>query len=121
VNRVKELRLKSGMQQKEIAVAVSVSRPTISEWEHQKKDPSGDRLRRLSDLFGVPAGYILGIDNMEDGEVIAPRGLSDDEQILLDRYRALSDDDKELLRSDALRMKREADRGTGSSAQRTAG
>ena len=118
MNRVKELRLLSGMQQKEVAVAIGVSRPTVSEWEHQKKDPTGERLMRLADLFDVPPSFILNINDQRT----EPNGsITDDEQILLDRYRALSDDDKELLRSDALRMKREADRGTGISAQRTAG
>ena len=51
MNRVKELRLRAGMQQKEIAVAVGVSRPTVSEWEHQKKDPTGERLLKLALLF----------------------------------------------------------------------
>ena len=62
MNTVKELRERAGMQQKEIAAAVGVSRPTVSEWEHQKKDPSGDRLIRLADLFGVSTGVVLGYD-----------------------------------------------------------
>ena len=37
MNTVKELRERAGMQQKEIAAAVGVSRPTVSEWEHQKR------------------------------------------------------------------------------------
>ena len=64
MNRVKELRARSGMQQKELAIALGVSRPTVSEWEHQKKDPSGDRLQRLSDIFGVSRGVILGYDEI---------------------------------------------------------
>lgn len=59
MNRVKELRLRAGMQQKEIAVAVGVSRPTVSEWEHQKEDPTGERLLKLASLFNVSTGIIL--------------------------------------------------------------
>jgi len=62
VNRTRELRQRAGMQQKEVAVAIGVSRPTVSEWEHQKKDPSGDRLLKLADLFGVSTGVVLGIE-----------------------------------------------------------
>ena len=54
------LRLRAGMQQKELAISVGVSRPTVSEWEHGKKDPSGERLRRLSEIFNVDPGVILG-------------------------------------------------------------
>ncbi len=60
MNLVKELRERAGMQQKEVAIAVGVSRPTVSEWEHQKKDPSGERLQRLADLFGVDPSIVLG-------------------------------------------------------------
>ena len=60
MNAVKELRERAGMQQKELAILVGVARPTVSEWEHQKKDPSGDRLKKLSEVFGVDPGIVLG-------------------------------------------------------------
>lgn len=62
MNRVKELRRQSGMQQKELALRLGVSCPTVSEWEHGKKDPSGKRLVQLSQIFGVDIGTILGYD-----------------------------------------------------------
>ena len=62
MNRVKELRIRAGMQQKELALRLGVAGPTVSEWEHQKKDPSGKRLVQLSQLFGVDIGTILGYD-----------------------------------------------------------
>ena len=54
------------MQQKEIALAVGVSRPTVSEWEHQKKDPSGARLIKLATLFNVPTGVVLNMIPIPD-------------------------------------------------------
>ena len=60
MNTVRELRIRAGMQQKELALSAGVSRPTVSEWEHNKKDPSGDRLKRLSEIFDVDPGVILG-------------------------------------------------------------
>lgn len=51
MNRVRELRMRAGMQQKELALEVGIARPTVSEWEHQKKDPTGERLKRLSEMF----------------------------------------------------------------------
>lgn len=60
MNLVRELRKMAGMQQKEVAIAVGVSRPTVSEWEHGKKDPSGERLMNLAKLFDVDPGVILG-------------------------------------------------------------
>ncbi len=60
MNIVKELRRKAGIQQKELAISIGVSRPTVSEWESGKKDPSGDRLKKLADFFGVDELMILG-------------------------------------------------------------
>ena len=60
MNIVKELRKKKGIQQKELAYEIGVSRPTVSEWESGKKDPSGERLRKLAAFFGVDELVILG-------------------------------------------------------------
>ena len=60
MNIVKELRKKKGIQQKELAISIGVSRPTVSEWESNKKDPSGDRLKKLAEFFGVDELMILG-------------------------------------------------------------
>lgn len=68
MNRARELRQRAGMQQKEVAVAIGVSRPTVSEWEHQKKDPSGDRLLKLAELFDVSTVVILGLEPMPGNE-----------------------------------------------------
>ena len=80
MNMVKELRERAGMQQKEVAVEVGVSRPTVSEWEHQKKDPSGDRLIKLASLFGVSTGVILGYDPIP-GSVIGAQSTDDDTEL----------------------------------------
>ena len=60
MNIVKELRKKKNIQQKELAIEIGVSRPTVSEWESGKKDPSGERLKKLAAYFGVDELVILG-------------------------------------------------------------
>ena len=62
MNIVKELRKKKGIQQKELALEIGVSRPTVSEWESGKKDPSGVRLKRLAQYFEVDELTVLGVD-----------------------------------------------------------
>lgn len=64
MNRVRELRKRSGMSQKELAFAVGVTRPTVSEWEHQKKSPSDERLMRLAEIFNVSTGVVLGYEEV---------------------------------------------------------
>ena len=63
MNIVKQLRENRGMQQKELALVIGVSQPTVSEWEHGKKDPSGERLKKLSQLFNVSPYVILCIES----------------------------------------------------------
>ena len=60
MNIVKELRKRAGIQQKELALVVGVAQPTVSEWELNKKDPSGDRLKKLAEYFNVDELVILG-------------------------------------------------------------
>lgn len=60
MNIVKELRKSAGIQQKELAIAIQVSRPTVSDWESGKKDPSGERLKKLAEYFGVDELTVLG-------------------------------------------------------------
>ena len=76
MNAIKSLRLRAGMQQKEVALAVGVSRPTVSEWEHQKKDPTGERLKKLAKLFNVSTGVVLGMEPIPSG---VPETLDSDE------------------------------------------
>lgn len=84
MNIVKELRKKKGVQQKELALVIGVAQPTVSEWEANKKDPSGDRLKKLADFFGVDEMTILGKDINES------KPLSESEQILQDLIRKLT-------------------------------
>ena len=65
MNIVKELRKSRGIQQKELALSIGVAQPTVSEWESGKKDPSGERLRKLAEYFGVEELVILGIASNE--------------------------------------------------------
>lgn len=60
MNIVKELRKKNNIQQKELALIIGVAQPTVSEWETGKKDPSGERLKKLADFFQVDELVILG-------------------------------------------------------------
>ncbi len=88
MNIVRELRKKKGVQQKELALIIGVAQPTISEWEANKKDPSGERLKKLAEYFGVDELTILGrgIVDLNKTELFVPIdpkicGMSETEQI----------------------------------------
>ena len=77
MNIVRELRKSAGMQQKELASIVGVSTATISDWETQKKNPSGERLRKLAETFNVNPLVVLGVMSPTDdgSDMVAPRTL----------------------------------------------
>lgn len=60
MNIVRQLRLAKGIQQKELAIEIGVSSATVSDWEHGRKNPSGERLRKLAEFFDVEPLVILG-------------------------------------------------------------
>ena len=98
MNIVKDLRKRAGIQQKELALAIGVSRPTVSDWEANKKDPSKDRLKKLAEYFGVDELVILGkgvVDLYEtkDEKPVVPKdvNLSEAEQIKQYIYSRLTD------------------------------
>ena len=68
MNIVKELCIRQGIVQKELASLVGVSQPTVSDWFNNKSDPSGKRLEKLSEIFGVSRAVILGYDDQKPKE-----------------------------------------------------
>lgn len=63
MNKVKELCVRRGIDPKESVYLVGVSQPTVSDWFNQKKNPSGKRLEKLSEVLGVSRSVILGYDD----------------------------------------------------------
>lgn len=73
MNIVRELRKKAGINQKELAMAIGVSEPTVSEWENGRKNPTKERLRKLAEFFGVDELVVLGrgvVDLSDDPETL---------------------------------------------------
>jgi repressor LexA len=63
VIRIKQLREKSGHQQKSLALDLGVSQPTVCDWESGKKIPSFRSTIKIADYFGVSTDYLLGKSN----------------------------------------------------------
>ena len=60
MNIVRDLRIRKGIQQKELALELGISSAAVSNWEKGKSDPSGERLRKLAEYFNVDENVILG-------------------------------------------------------------
>ena len=67
--RLKELRLKKGLTQKEIAEQFGIKQPNYQQWESGKRKPSSETLEKFANFFGVTMDYLSGndeeLDNVE--------------------------------------------------------
>lgn len=52
-NFFREQRRQARLSQRDVAAAVGVSQNTVSKWENDRSDPTGDHLDRLLDVLGV--------------------------------------------------------------------
>ena len=59
---IKKLRLSKNMTQADLADKLGVSVQTISRWENEVNYPDISLLPQLTELFGVTADYLLGIE-----------------------------------------------------------
>jgi len=71
LNRIRELREARGIEQKEFAIDLGISQPTVSAWENGKKTPSANNWNKIADYFGVSVDYVMGREmNDEEQELI---------------------------------------------------
>lgn len=60
--KIRELRTKSTMMQRDLADEVGCSTSTIGMYEQNRREPDSDTLRRIANIFGVSTDYLLGND-----------------------------------------------------------
>lgn len=80
---LKELRLKSGMTQKELAAKLGVTKSVVSYYELAERTPSPEILVKLAKIFNVSADYLLGIEN-KSKQFMDISGLLDEDIELLE-------------------------------------
>jgi len=86
--RIRDLRIKNNMTQKDLAAAAGVTAVTVGNWENGNKKPSAEALARIADAFGVSMDYVVGRKDY---------GFSSDEQNLILDYRNLDSHGREIL------------------------
>lgn len=87
-DRIKSLRIKNSMTQRELGTLIGVSEISIRNWETGAKNPSMIAIISLANIFCVTTDYLLGvnIDTQKDELLLNHR-----EKTLLSNYRALDD------------------------------
>ena len=81
-NRLKALRNKAGLTQKQLAIRMGVTSSVVSYYELSERNPSPDVLIQLASIFHVTTDYLLGIQK-DPEESLDISGLSNDEIELL--------------------------------------
>jgi len=78
--RLKELRLRAGLTQKQLGERIGVTKSVVSFYELRERTPSPEVLIKLASIFHVSSDYLLGI---EKGKTMDISGLdADDEKVV---------------------------------------
>ena len=68
---IKQARVQAGLSQKEVALTLHVSAPTVSERESGKKTPTTENLVKMADLFEVSMDYLTGRFDMRSKNLVS--------------------------------------------------
>lgn len=66
--RLKQLRKKKKLIQKDIAEMLGIDNTTVSKWESDTYEPDIDNLNKLAEIYGVSVDYLIG-NKKSDGAV----------------------------------------------------
>ncbi|HHX75644.1 MAG TPA: helix-turn-helix transcriptional regulator [Limnochordia bacterium] len=58
--RIRELRNKKGMTQKDLASLLGVTDAAIGMWENGRREPNAEHIKRMANIFCVTTDYLLG-------------------------------------------------------------
>lgn len=90
--RIKELREEAKYTQRALAQKLNISSSTLAMYETGKRDPDTATLSIIAQFFCVSTDYLLGLTETKNTE------LSSDELELIQHYRNMQNNEKELVR-----------------------
>jgi transcriptional regulator with XRE-family HTH domain len=67
IKRLREVRKKKGLTQKQVAEHIGITQNAYSYWETGRNKIDNESLNKLADFFGVSVDYLLGRDTTEGG------------------------------------------------------
>ena len=118
IEHLKTARKKSGLTQQEVANAIGVVQSAYKNYEQGNREPKGDTIVMLANLFHVTTDYLLGRDTGEPEPIEQLAGqfnMSALEQKILDNYLSLPDDMRcdfmEFLKQSVREVEEEAKSG----------
>lgn len=82
--KLKELRLKANLTQKEIAEKLNISQPSYQQWESGRRKPTLTTLEMFSDFFGVSIEELLSNGTIRIESILNADKISYKNQLLSD-------------------------------------
>lgn len=61
-NRIRDLRVENKISQKQLARDTGISQASLSQYEKAGRNPKIEAWQKLANYFGVPVGYLQGIE-----------------------------------------------------------
>jgi len=77
--KLRDMRLKSGLSQKEIAEQIGVSPSVVSAYELGERTPSVEVLMSLAALYNCSSDYLLGLKKLAPQRTLDVSGLQEDQ------------------------------------------
>jgi transcriptional regulator with XRE-family HTH domain len=104
--RIRTLRIKKGLSQKELAERIDMRESTISRYENDKRLYQWDGLVKLADALNTSVDYLLGRTSVSApiGRLVSDGKSSDGVPPFLETYSLLPPDDQNLLMERALTL-----------------
>ena len=108
----KELRIEKNLSQEAIAKELDVSPALISKWENNLSTPGPEMLEYIADYFDVSTDYLIVRTN--DRRYFKQNDDSiEDFNLLFNKYKGLSDSDKEFMKNMIIERRKQMDKQLG--------
>ena len=96
--RIQELRIASGLTQRELAEKIGVKNYTVANWEQNRTEPSVRDLIDLANFFECSVDYLIGREN-DFGQILIFKESAKEYKDILGLYEGLTDERKALVTS----------------------
>ncbi|KTF20943.1 helix-turn-helix domain-containing protein [Streptococcus gordonii] len=97
-SRLKELRQKAKVTQKELAVSINSSQQNIALYEQGKRKPKYETLEKLAVFFNVSTDYLLGKTDILDSDPDIDLDTAINHSVAFDGT-PITDDDREAIKN----------------------
>ena len=99
---IKELRMEMDCTQNKLADVLGVTQDSISLWENDKRVPDTQYIVGMAKFFDVSTDYLLGLTNeyksIKTAEYTNRDFLTPEENVILIRFRNMSESQRKLLK-----------------------